>query len=439
MVVFMIDSLMYFGIGFLLAALSVLAIAPLVHVRAVRLTTRGLEAGIPLTMAEVQADKDLLRAEFAMSTRRFEMNIEQFKTKSAGQLAELGRKGDEINRLKIDLGSLRDRLRATEEEFGFKSAAVNEARRALSEKELELAERIGELDKRSTLADAQKTEIITLKTQIEALKRQLDEANNELGGAQMRHDAAVDEARRALSEKESELAERMRELDKRSALANAQKTEIITLKTDVAVLRQQLNGANNELKALEDRGDAARIELNSISEKLMDERTRFESFHGRVAELVQQLMAQRIEDKTLSRRTQELENRFVEQSHLLKESEAKITNLRGEIAAARKVEADLRSEFEGRISAATETFKVEKAKLQAAIDRANGERVRLAYELANIKRQVNEPGQAEGTESPRLSDVAVGGAGRVVYGRLPRRANSETGKLEAGHENRGIH
>jgi hypothetical protein len=69
MIAQMIESIMYFGIGFLLAALSVLIVAPLVHDRAVRLTIRRLEATIPLSMAEVQADKDLQRAEFAMSTR----------------------------------------------------------------------------------------------------------------------------------------------------------------------------------------------------------------------------------------------------------------------------------------------------------------------------------------------------------------------------------
>ena len=37
---------------------------------------RHLEATIPLSMAEVQADKDLQRAEFAMSTRRFDMKVE---------------------------------------------------------------------------------------------------------------------------------------------------------------------------------------------------------------------------------------------------------------------------------------------------------------------------------------------------------------------------
>ena len=40
MIAQMIESIMYFGIGFLLAALSVLIVAPLVHDRAVRLTMR---------------------------------------------------------------------------------------------------------------------------------------------------------------------------------------------------------------------------------------------------------------------------------------------------------------------------------------------------------------------------------------------------------------
>src|SRR5256714_15254413 len=100
----MIEMIMYFGIGFLCASLFGIVLIPLVHNRAVRLTMRRLEAATPLSMAEIQADKDQLRAEFAMSTRRLEMSVDQLKTKTTGQLAELGKKTDTINRLKIDLG-----------------------------------------------------------------------------------------------------------------------------------------------------------------------------------------------------------------------------------------------------------------------------------------------------------------------------------------------
>jgi len=68
----MIETIMYVGIGLLFGCLLAVAIVPLVHNRAVRLTAKRLE-GLPQSIAEIQVDKDLLRAEFAMSARRFEI------------------------------------------------------------------------------------------------------------------------------------------------------------------------------------------------------------------------------------------------------------------------------------------------------------------------------------------------------------------------------
>ena len=99
----MIEPIMYFGFGFLAASLLALVIVPLVHNRAVRLTMRRMEASMPLSMAETWAQKDQLRAEFAMLTRRLEITVEQLKTKTTNQLAELGKKTDAINRLKLEL------------------------------------------------------------------------------------------------------------------------------------------------------------------------------------------------------------------------------------------------------------------------------------------------------------------------------------------------
>src|SRR4030088_1334575 len=100
----MIEPIMFVGIGFLVAGLLVIGVIPLVHSRAVRLTMRRLEALTPLSMAEIQADKDQLRAEFAMSTRRLEMSVEQMKAKTTGQLTEIGKKSEAVGRLKLELG-----------------------------------------------------------------------------------------------------------------------------------------------------------------------------------------------------------------------------------------------------------------------------------------------------------------------------------------------
>src|SRR5690606_20884111 len=197
------EPIMYFGIGFLVAALIGLVVVPLVHGRTVRLTMRLLEAATPLSMAAIQAAKEQHCDEFAMSTRRLEMSVEQLKTKSTSQLAELGKKGDAINRLKIELGektatifaleardkALRDQLRATEEEVTVKTRAMHDAERILSDKEAELAKMIGELDERSTFADAQKVEIVALKAQIEALKDRLTGASHDVKVAEDRREA----------------------------------------------------------------------------------------------------------------------------------------------------------------------------------------------------------------------------------------------------------
>ena len=164
----MIEPIMFFGIGFFVASLFGLVLIPLVHNRAVRLTMKRLEAATPLSMAEIQADKDQLRAEFAMSTRRLELSVEQMKAKTTSQLAELGKKTDAINRLKVELGektaaifslearekSLKDQLSATESEHSVKIGALREAERMLQEKQSELGKLATDLGERSASADS---------------------------------------------------------------------------------------------------------------------------------------------------------------------------------------------------------------------------------------------------------------------------------------------
>jgi len=357
----MIEPVMYFGIGFLVAGLIGLVLLPLVHNRAVRLTMRKLEAATPLSMAEIQADKDQLRAEFAMSTRRLEMSVEQLKSKSTNQLAELGKKSDAINRLKIELSeqtatifaleardkALRDQVRATEEEFAVKTSAMLEAQHALPEKKVELARLMSELDERSSTADAQKIEIVSLKTQVEALK-------------------------------------------------------------------DRLTVAGNELKVVDDRRDAERVELKAATQELAEERGKVENLGRRVSELEQALVAQTTEAEILGRRAQDLENRLAEQMRLLNESEFELRQLRGELDHARNLETDLRTaiaELDGRTSSANQKLKSENAQLQGELDYTKQDRDRIAAELANLKHEAEQNWANERVENAllreRINDVAA--------------------------------
>jgi chromosome segregation ATPase len=289
------------------------------------------------------------------------MSVEQLKTRSTSQLAELGKKGDAINRLKIELGektaaifaleardkSLRDQLRATEEEFAVKTSDVHDAQRALSDKQADLAKLMGELDERSILANSQKIEIVALKTQVDALKERLD-------------------------------------------------------------------GAGRELKTVEDRRDAERIELKAATQKLSEERGKVENLGRRATVLEQQLAAQTKEAEILGRRAQDFETRLGEQSRLLNQSEFELKQLRRDIEAARKVEGDLRAaliETEGRSNSATQNLKTENVQLQAAIAHAKEERDRYARDLGTMKRETEEAWASERVENAllreRINDVAA--------------------------------
>jgi predicted RNase H-like nuclease (RuvC/YqgF family) len=199
----MIESLMYMGVGFLFAALTLVAVIPSVHNRAVRLTTSRLRAALPQSMEEIEANQDLLRAEFAMSTCRFEKRLEQLKHKSADQLVELGKRADVINRLKIDRDALKVELAETNADLEALKADKNSLRAEFAtstcriEKSLEQlkhqnTDRVVELDKRAGVInrlkierDALKVELIELNAQLDALK-QTPIASSEKGTAKAR-------------------------------------------------------------------------------------------------------------------------------------------------------------------------------------------------------------------------------------------------------------
>jgi len=76
----------------------------------VRLTTRRLQAAVPPSFAEMQIEKDLLRAEFAMSLRRLEVSLAETRRKDVERQCEIATKTAEIQQLKAELGKTAGQL-----------------------------------------------------------------------------------------------------------------------------------------------------------------------------------------------------------------------------------------------------------------------------------------------------------------------------------------
>jgi hypothetical protein len=110
----MIDMVMFGALGFLVGCLLALMLAPPLWNRAVRLTTRKLEATMPMSLGDIQADKDQLRAEFAIEVRKVEVALEKTKEKAARELIEANKRRVEIQMLNTELAAAKGQLQENE-------------------------------------------------------------------------------------------------------------------------------------------------------------------------------------------------------------------------------------------------------------------------------------------------------------------------------------
>jgi chromosome segregation ATPase len=262
-----IESMMYFALGALVSLLVMLLIMPAIWRRAVRLTKKRIEAATPITLAEFRADKDQLRAEFALSTRRLEMNVEALRKRLSEQLGDVSRKRTDLAQLKSERD---DHL-----------AVVRE----LEEREAELRNRILDLERESTdLAQrlrmrdrelAERTSDLANTRQAIRLKLppSLREGEKSLTG---NYDEDIDELMTALAveRKRADFLEQqargllshLEKLDKRSVDTNAAMNE---LRKNLAARDDAVANAGQELVEAEVRIANAESRLNA----LLDETT----------------------------------------------------------------------------------------------------------------------------------------------------------------------
>lgn len=102
----MIEYAMLAALGFLVASLLAVLFAGPFWNRAVRLTKKRMEATLPMSLSDIQADKDHLRAEYAVELRKLEMAHDREKEHAARFLIERNKYKVEISELRAKMGML---------------------------------------------------------------------------------------------------------------------------------------------------------------------------------------------------------------------------------------------------------------------------------------------------------------------------------------------
>ena len=190
------EPIVYFGIGFLLAALLILGARVLARSRVGRLARKRLESAAPNLMADIEADMGELHAQIAVATRRLETSVEQMRSKTCSQLSEIGRSSEAIARLKAEFGeksialgaltekerSMSEQLRVTEAELAVKAAALTEVEHKLAQERAELNELIALIDARDKLKEMESRSagaLDSLRTQNRSLEEELGQSYHE--------------------------------------------------------------------------------------------------------------------------------------------------------------------------------------------------------------------------------------------------------------------
>jgi hypothetical protein len=226
-----LEYFMYGGIGFCFAWLTALMVMPAVHNRAVRLARKRYDE-LPLSMQEIRAEKDTIRAGFAAATCELELRIAQLRDKTAAHATDLAKKTQLIERLKQEIETSSGAMRESEAREQAARDELREVKRVLIDKDAAMGSTEGEIASvRRELANKE-TALLAAEREITSITGQLVAANARLGTA------------------EGELASVRKELAGRDAALTAAERQIASIKGELAGTGQAFGAAEGEIAAI---------------------------------------------------------------------------------------------------------------------------------------------------------------------------------------------
>jgi chromosome segregation ATPase len=340
----LLDYAIVFVLGFVIAGLVSFSMLPVVWKRALRLTRRHLETGIPISMAEVRAGRDQIRAEAAIELRRLEARIEGERERRHAVMADNGRQSATIRRLAADIESKSRRLKQLE---------------------------AGSLGEQAHIVDKDQ-EIATLKAELAAANvtialrdDTLSDLRREINAAQMEIDGHRVEAvalKTKLVTAEDEAAQKQREIEELTAAG---------LDRDGRIALQSVDIGNKDavVSALEAKVAVAE---RALAEKARAHEATQTELELRSSALMTQL---RQRDAALAEREGRLAVAIGREAELSEE----VVRLRNE---AQRTAADL--------ARGVDKLRVDRQAIVAQLEAARVERARLQSEVATLKREARE-------------------------------------------------
>lgn len=269
---------MVFALGFFTAGLLALACLPAVWRRAMRLTARRLGQLVPLSMEEIVAGRDQLRAGFAVDQRRLEQKLADLETARSQALIEVGRRDVRILALEDEMARERARTSSLTQELGETTRELFGLRGEAGAAEIALFDLEGLAEQRrwqlrdaeekirslENVVDEGRATIAALETRILGLETRAEDLDQELG-----------QGRKQLAATNEALARTMGERDaaRQAAEAIAGKRDAVQLELEARIgeltgLRAAMEEGSGTAKAAERRAGELAEEVAALQAKL---------------------------------------------------------------------------------------------------------------------------------------------------------------------------
>ncbi len=231
---YVIEAIMLVTLGFLIATLLALAAVPALARRADRLARKRAEAAFPLSLAEIAANRDHLRAELAMRARGLEQQAERGFAAKAAAMQEVGRRDMEIARRESAISERDGRIATLE-------AARDELRSGLESTRAALASEEAAHAGTSDLLGERVAAIAALEEALTASR----EENAALSGEVAARGSELAHERAALGRLQSVLAAREQEIGLLRSDEDAMRVAQVESRTRILVLE----GGHDDLAA----------------------------------------------------------------------------------------------------------------------------------------------------------------------------------------------
>jgi myosin heavy subunit len=231
-----IETIMLVALGFALAALIALFLGRIAWVFALGLGKKRMQRAAPTTIAELQSDRDRLRAEYAMLSRKLELRMSDLRSKLAEQMAEVSRNRNRIDHLiselrtrdrllnerDSELQALRVQIGPLESELTARTAAVQQFRE-------QLRGRDEEIHKLTQTLEKLRAELTERNRQVAAMKKEI--ADREATGVLLHPDSLS--AQERLRKRIDDLTSLSRHIETQRRHLVHQKSELETFKNAI--------------------------------------------------------------------------------------------------------------------------------------------------------------------------------------------------------------